>query len=533
MLNPFGIIGIIIGITNLVIGFLVYTYDRKNVTKQWWLLFAVSVSVWGFGSYLISMSATPDEALFWWRIAHFGVILIPSSFLIFAHYFFGSESKFKTVALLTITLFFLFLNSTERLINSVQKMFDSIYYDAPPTSFYILFVIFFGFCMTSVFVLGIRAHIKESDKFKKRQYLYFSVATLIGSIGGSTSFLPVFGIEIYPYLNASIIFFPFIIGYAILRYNLFDLKAVITELLMFLIWILLLLKSIFSSTTQEAVISWLLFVIVVVLGIGLIRSIRKEIETRERIQKLASELSVANEHLKELDAQKTEFVSLASHQLRGPLTVIKGYGSMLLEGDFGEMSPTVKDSVEKIYKSTQDLVVIVGDYLDVSRIEQGRMQYDFSSFDLKELMCSLVTEFTPSITAAHLTIDFDITERAQNKPFIINADKGKIKQVLSNLIDNSIKYTPNGGIHVWLSHRDEKKALITISDTGVGIHPDVLPKLFNKFLRAPDASKTNILGTGLGLYIARKIVESHDGTIWAESAGIGKGSTFFVELELI
>jgi signal transduction histidine kinase len=115
---------------------------------------------------------------------------------------------------------------------------------------------------------------------------------------------------------------------------------------------------------------------------------------------------------------------------------------------------------------------------------------------------------------------------------MVNADKGKIKQVLGNIIDNSIKYTPTGGIHVWITAKiPEKKILISISDTGVGIHPEVLPKLFAKFTRAPDASKTNILGTGLGLYVAKKMIEAHHGRIWAESAGPGKGSTFFVELD--
>jgi signal transduction histidine kinase len=190
----------------------------------------------------------------------------------------------------------------------------------------------------------------------------------------------------------------------------------------------------------------------------------------------------------------------------------------------------VKDAISKIYASTNDLVVLVGDYLDVSRIEQGRMQYDFSTFDLRELAGTVVTELRPNIEKAKLQLDFDYDQSGE---FRVNADQGKIKQVVSNLIDNSVKYTPKGSIHIWISHNAPKKVLLSISDTGVGIHPDVLPRLFEKFTRAPDASKTNIMGTGLGLYVAKKMVEAHHGRIWAESAGPGKGSSFFIELDTI
>jgi signal transduction histidine kinase len=200
---------------------------------------------------------------------------------------------------------------------------------------------------------------------------------------------------------------------------------------------------------------------------------------------------------------------------------------MLLDGDFGEVKDGVKDSIEKIYKSTQDLVVLVGDYLDVSRIEQGRMQYDFTQFDLRALVGTVVAELRPTIEKAKLNIEFNYD---QNQDFSVNADIGKIKQVIGNLIDNAIKYTPKGGIHVWLTKNAPGKILISISDTGVGIPPEVLPRLFEKFTRAPDASKTNIMGTGLGLYVAKKMIEAHDGKVWAESPGQGKGTTFFIEL---
>jgi len=188
----------------------------------------------------------------------------------------------------------------------------------------------------------------------------------------------------------------------------------------------------------------------------------------------------------------------------------------------------VRGANNKILQSTSDLVILVGDYLDVSRIEQGRMQYNFERFDLAEEVRTVINELIPTIEKAHLSMAFDIDKDAN---YTVDADKGKIKQVIGNIIDNSIKYTPHGGIHVWLTRKANSKILITISDTGVGIKSEVLPILFNKFSRAPDASKTNIIGTGLGLYIAKKMIEVHKGRIWVESAGDNKGSSFFIELE--
>ena len=115
---------------------------------------------------------------------------------------------------------------------------------------------------------------------------------------------------------------------------------------------------------------------------------------------------------------------------------------------------------------------------------------------------------------------------------LVNADKGKIKEVISNLIDNATKYTKKGGISIKLEKVGAEKCRISVSDNGIGIPKEVMPKLFEKFSRAEDASKTNIMGTGLGLYVAKSIIEQHKGRIWAESEGEGKGSTFTVTIPL-
>ena len=241
---------------------------------------------------------------------------------------------------------------------------------------------------------------------------------------------------------------------------------------------------------------------------------------------LYQEIQIANARLKELDEQKSEFVSIASHQLRSPLTAIKGYSSMLLEGSFGKINEKASEAIDKIFQSSQRLVVIIEDFLNLSRIEQGRMQYEFSTVELRGLVEGIIKEQEATIAEKGLYIKFE----NDGSDYNITADSGKARQVINNLVDNSIKYTKQGGITIKISkNEDQKKILLQISDTGMGIPVSVMPKLFQKFSRAAEAGKTNIMGTGIGLFIAKQIMQAHKGSIWVDSDGAGKGSTFYLE----
>ena len=162
-------------------------------------------------------------------------------------------------------------------------------------------------------------------------------------------------------------------------------------------------------------------------------------------------------------------------------------------------------------------------------MELGQITYDYSEFDFAELVEQTVKGFEPNIEQAKLTIKFNADRSLFYK---INADQGKIKEVIGVLIDNAIKYTPTGSISVLVSRKDDKM-LVKVSDTGVGMNSATIADLFKKFSRAKDASKTNILGSGLGLFCpAKTFVEAHNGRVWAESEGKDKGSNFFVELPI-
>lgn len=248
---------------------------------------------------------------------------------------------------------------------------------------------------------------------------------------------------------------------------------------------------------------------------------------------LYQELQRANIRLQEIDRLKDEFVSLASHELRTPMTIIKSYlWLMLNKNNVSALSEKQKMYIERAYTSTQRLINLVNDMLNISRIESKRFTLSMQSVDLNELIGKLYSEMLPNAQEHQINLSFLRPLELLPK---VQADPERVEQVLINLIGNSLKFTPpNGTITISISY-DEKNATETVSviDSGKGINKDDMPKLFQKFSMVGDnyLQKLNTQGTGLGLYLSKSITELMGGRIWAESEGEGKGSKFSFTLK--
>lgn len=308
-----------------------------------------------------------------------------------------------------------------------------------------------------------------------------------------------------------------------------DFRVVSMQLIILLAWIIILAKALKASTVEEAIINIAVFVFSLVIGVLVIKSVIKENKATEITNKLIQSLSVYNRRLRKLDEQKTEFVSIASHQLRSPASAIIGYSSMLIDGDFGKLEEAQKKAVLNIFESSKNLNNIINELLDTTRLEQGKMQYNIADFDLIDTIEEITEIYKNLATRKGLKFIQDFNSDYAVK---IKGDKEKIKQAIINLFDNAIKYTNEGSITISIK-KDEEKALLCIQDTGIGIKPDELNWIFNKFVRASNAEDTDVTGSGLGLFIAREIVVSNKGKIWVESKGQGKGSKFCVEFPII
>jgi signal transduction histidine kinase len=255
---------------------------------------------------------------------------------------------------------------------------------------------------------------------------------------------------------------------------------------------------------------------------GLDRLRREEREARAEAEFARRLLAEQNEQLRAADQLKDEFVALISHDLRTPLTSIMGYLELVLEDD--DLTDQQQGYLGVVNRNADRLLRLVNDLLFVARLEAGELDLHPSELDLSAIARQSTSEAEPRAAAKGITIRCD-TEPVPP----VNADKGRIFQLLDNLVSNAIKFTPEGGdVHVSVV-RSNGAVRLEIADTGIGISPDEQHRLFERFFRASTASERHIPGTGLGLYIARAIVEAHGGSISFESEP-GHGTAFRIDM---
>jgi signal transduction histidine kinase len=242
---------------------------------------------------------------------------------------------------------------------------------------------------------------------------------------------------------------------------------------------------------------------------------------QERVQKATRELKHSNEKLRALDETKDEFITMASHQLRTPLTSVKGYLSMVLEGDAGKLNAQQTKMLQQSYVSAQRMVYLIADLLNLSRLNTGKFVIESTPTDLVEVVQSEVDQLIETARSRDVKLTF---RPPANFPILL-LDETKIHQVVMNFIDNAIYYTPAGGsIDVELKD-DGANIEYLVRDSGIGVPRSEQHKLFTKFYRAANAQRARPDGTGLGLFMAKKVVIAQGGVIIFESEE-GKGSTF-------
>ncbi len=248
------------------------------------------------------------------------------------------------------------------------------------------------------------------------------------------------------------------------------------------------------------------------------------------LQRNNQQLAAANEKLRELDKLKSQFLSVATHELRTPLSIILGYNSMLGESLHDRLSPEEQETLRESVAACKRLIRLVNSMLDVTQIESGKMRMNYASSDLRKLVSSVVTLFQQEARSKHIALNVEVPSRLPK----VLVDGERIEQVLVNLIGNALKFTPAGGsVNVALRQLpDPRTVQISVRDTGVGIPPEAKQVIFDEFAQIHQGIKSRQReGSGLGLAIARRIVEAHHGVLEVESAP-GKGSTFFFTLPL-
>src|SRR5215831_19005892 len=248
----------------------------------------------------------------------------------------------------------------------------------------------------------------------------------------------------------------------------------------------------------------------------------------QEIQKKSRQLETANERLKELDRLKSDFVSSVSHELRTPLTAIKGAVDLLLREVPGPLNENQTHHLSRVRSNTQHLAGLINDLLDLSKIEEGKIELDAGRVSLGGLLHEVIE--TVNLMAAEKPVLLEVDVREPS--VLVWADRDKVKQVLMNLIGNAIKFTPpQGKVTVSTSKDDAEWAQVSVNDSGPGISAEECQKIFQKFYQVCEGGGLKPKGTGLGLAISKSLVELHGGKIWVESEE-GRGSTFSFTLSV-
>jgi len=255
----------------------------------------------------------------------------------------------------------------------------------------------------------------------------------------------------------------------------------------------------------------------------------KDLQASYEITKKAYALEKkANEELANLDKVKDQFLMTTQHNLRTPLTSMMGYSDLLLTGSFGKQNKKTTEVIKKFQTLSGGMIKMVNDFLDMAQFQLGKEVISLKpGVELEPILDEIITELQFKADSKSLSLKLEKPE----KIFKIKADREKIKAALFNIVDNGIKYTQKGGVLVEVKNHDTVK--IVVADTGIGIPKDKVDKIFSQmFERGEAAQKMAAIGSGVGLYLSGQIIKSHNGKVWAESGGEGKGSTFYVELPI-
>jgi len=503
------------------LGWYVATRAKHSKSSVAFLFFTVAVALWLIGDVFLWTARDYYHVAFFWSWLDFVDVV----FFVLAAFFFGVLARgevSRTEKLLLLALCipaFLFTVTG----NSVTE-FHQVWCEMGNNESSVLYKSFAEWASLFLMFLSLALAWRTVDRRRKTALSIIFVALVLFLMTFSvTEYFAaqtaVYEINLYGLFALPV--FLIVMVFAITNLEVFKIRYLGTQVLIYVLILLVASQFLFLQSSTDALLNGLTLGLAVVIGAILLQNEKQELNSLLEIEELAGELSVANTRLHELDHMKSQFLSFASHQLKAPITSVKWTASLIADGSLGKVPPEVAKAAQEMEDTVDELVGLINEFLDLRKLEEGRMDYRFEPVDIAAMAADIVRKLEPS--AHHKGLELTLRSTASHSWAM--ADLQKFSQVITNLIDNAIKYTEKGSVTVTATNDDEKSVTISVSDTGHGIDPTLLPTLFEEFNRDRKEAK-RIEGTGLGLYIAKQIVGAHNGRIWAESPGRDKGSTF-------
>jgi len=392
-----------------------------------------------------------------------------------------------------------------------------------------------------IFIIAKRYVYTENFK-KKKQILFLSLGTSfflipLFTLAIVTNFFDNYSIELYSLF--SIIPFLGTLSYLVIKHQIFDIKVIAAQFLTVTVWLGVFSQFFIVQERSNQILTGVTLALVTVFGYMLFKAVKEEVKISEELSLASRKLAGLNAKLEELDRAKSEFISIASHQLRTPLTSVKGFTSLILDKTFGRIPVAQKKAVEKVFVNNEKLCLLVEDMLNASRLEAGRLEYELEEADVVSIVKSTIEviklyakskgiklvlkigvdpRVPPSPSAADgQSKPEDDNKRSEDDKLIAIVDQRKLSEIVSNLIDNAIKYTPRGSITVSVEKFQKKQrigeiprqtiqgktaknittngnwARVSVRDTGVGMDEKQLSSIFEKFKEGNESSQLPII----------------------------------------
>jgi signal transduction histidine kinase len=495
-----------------------YSWLRvKRKENSIFLCLAFCQAVWAICTFIMWKSCGNDQAvIFWDRVLYFATtLMIPLLFhftVEICRLWKITKYKILTYLAYILGLFFAYLATTKYFVDKVfyYKWGCHTYAQIGHHFFFIYLIIF---CSIALYELFKTFNDKKVDNWVRDRARYTFIAFFVFTLA-AVEMLVAYGISIYPIAYLCFPIFSVIITYAITEKNLF-VSVVATDVLVAVILVLVATFFFFSELELSMLAKGIIFILLLSSCFLLLKHNHEEIQRKEEAERISK--------------LKTEFISIVSHQLRTPLAAIRGYTGMLKDGDYGEIAKEAKVPIKYIHDSAVSMIKMVNSLLSVTRLERGKVELKLENFSIVDLVKFCIDDVDLAAKEKGLYLKYI---KPKNKMPLIKGDPEKIKQAISNILNNAVLYTVTGGITVTVSLFKNYFVRIEIKDTGVGIEPEELEKIFYSFSRGKRGVEMYTQGTGLGLYVARSFIEMHKGTISLYSEGKDKGSTFNIDIPI-
>lgn len=508
-----------------ILGITVFVANTRSVTAKALLAYSLVTIFWSVANYASYRLSDPDQILVAIRLVLFFATWHAFTFFVLAFQFPLVEQRLKTWVMATLaawTACVAVLTLTPLVYRAVTSIDPTITTETGPG------IALFGVTVLSFIVSGFISltfkTIRQGNSGREPYLVFVTGVTitfvflvlfnfLLPAVANIPDLIPYGGLFQLPLIGFT--------AYAILRHKLFNVKVAATALLVFALAAMSVADIILADDISLIIFRVVVFSFVLFAGALLIRSVYKEVEQRETIERQEKELEEAN-------AKQVSLLHFITHEIKGYLTKSQGAFAAIAEGDYGEVSPQVKELSTTALADVRRGVGTVTDILEASNLKKGTVTFESQEFDMaaavEDAVCTLRT------TAEEKGLLFEYAAPEGTLPFV--GDREKLsRHVFRNLIDNAIRYTPHGSVRVALE-RASGAIRFSVQDSGVGITEEDRKRLFTEGGRGKDSTKVNVNSTGYGLFVAKQVVDAHKGKIWAESDGQGRGSRFIVEFPL-